>query len=60
MLKLLEEVNCHSVTSFHFTHWWHDRITLVISNISKRHFRAFVLVDFQLWEVNVWNLIQLD
>jgi hypothetical protein len=37
---------------------WHDRLSILALDVAERHFRALVLVDSELWIINVWYLVK--
>ena len=35
----------------------HNRLSIITLHITERHLGTFVLVDLQVWVVNVWDLV---
>lgn len=42
------------------THCWQDRLALLIRYVAERHLGALVLVELELWEIDVGNLVEGD
>jgi hypothetical protein len=42
---------------FDNTYLWHDRLPIFALDITERHLRALVLVDLEVWVVDVWDLV---
>jgi hypothetical protein len=40
------------------TYLWHNRFTSLAFHISKGHFRTFIFVDMELWEIDIGNLVE--
>lgn len=47
-----------SSTTHRATYVWHNRFSIAIPDISKRHLNAFILVNMKLGVVDVLNLIK--
>jgi hypothetical protein len=52
---MLKSSGCASIS---MTYFWHNRFTRLVFHITKGHFGTFILVDPELWEIDIGNFVK--
>lgn len=42
------------------TYLWHDGLAVLALHVAEGHLRALVLVELEVWVVDIWNLVKLN